>query len=178
MISFGPRTRDTFSEAGPVAQRLEQGTHNPLVRGSNPCGPTRKRHRTAEDCCGDVTPVGPGSIRRSTPSEVHPQILWWISYPFFSLRHFAQRAFCAARMRAMAAGDILRFRRAEDEAVRAEDKAVRAADDPPFWAFTRAQRARCAAAMRARPAADMPPPVTVVEPVRRKAAIAFWMLCS
>ena len=26
---------------GPVAQRLEQGTHNPLVRGSNPCGPTR-----------------------------------------------------------------------------------------------------------------------------------------
>jgi hypothetical protein len=28
------------SKAGPVAQRLEQGTHNPLVRGSNPCGPT------------------------------------------------------------------------------------------------------------------------------------------
>src|SRR5882724_3621741 len=26
---------------GPVAQRLEQGTHNPLVRGSNPCGPTK-----------------------------------------------------------------------------------------------------------------------------------------
>ena len=25
---------------GPVAQRLEQGTHNPLVQGSNPCGPT------------------------------------------------------------------------------------------------------------------------------------------
>ena len=30
----------TFSAGGPVAQRLEQGTHNPLVRGSNPCGPT------------------------------------------------------------------------------------------------------------------------------------------
>ncbi len=28
---------------GPVAQRLEQGTHNPLVRGSNPCGPTKKK---------------------------------------------------------------------------------------------------------------------------------------
>jgi hypothetical protein len=28
---------------GPVAQRLEQGTHNPLVQGSNPCGPTRPR---------------------------------------------------------------------------------------------------------------------------------------
>jgi hypothetical protein len=25
---------------GPVAQRLEQGTHNPLVAGSNPAGPT------------------------------------------------------------------------------------------------------------------------------------------
>src|SRR5215831_10773495 len=25
---------------GPVAQRLEQRTHNPLVQGSNPCGPT------------------------------------------------------------------------------------------------------------------------------------------
>ena len=25
---------------GPVAQRLEQGTHNPLVGGSNPSGPT------------------------------------------------------------------------------------------------------------------------------------------
>ena len=25
---------------GPVAQRLEQWTHNPLVQGSNPCGPT------------------------------------------------------------------------------------------------------------------------------------------
>jgi hypothetical protein len=27
---------------GPVAQRLEQGTHNPLVGGSNPSGPTIK----------------------------------------------------------------------------------------------------------------------------------------
>lgn len=26
--------------SGPVAQRLEQWTHNPLVQGSNPCGPT------------------------------------------------------------------------------------------------------------------------------------------
>ena len=28
-----------FKEHGPVAQRLEQGTHNPLVGGSNPSGP-------------------------------------------------------------------------------------------------------------------------------------------
>jgi hypothetical protein len=30
---------------GPVAQRLEQGTHNPLVPGSNPGGPTPKAFR-------------------------------------------------------------------------------------------------------------------------------------
>ena len=28
-----------ISHSGPVAQRLEQWTHNPLVRGSNPRGP-------------------------------------------------------------------------------------------------------------------------------------------
>jgi hypothetical protein len=30
-----------FVYDGPVAQRLEQRTHNPLVPGSNPGGPTR-----------------------------------------------------------------------------------------------------------------------------------------
>ena len=30
-----------LSTNGPVAQRLEQGTHNPLVLGSNPSGPTK-----------------------------------------------------------------------------------------------------------------------------------------
>src|SRR5437667_11088460 len=30
-------------ENGPIAQRLEQGTHNPLVPGSNPGGPNRFR---------------------------------------------------------------------------------------------------------------------------------------
>jgi hypothetical protein len=29
-----------ISHSGPVAQRLEQWTHNPLVRGSNPRGPS------------------------------------------------------------------------------------------------------------------------------------------
>ena len=28
-------------ECGPLAQRLEQRTHNPLVVGSNPTGPTK-----------------------------------------------------------------------------------------------------------------------------------------
>ena len=32
------KIRNTLS--GPVAQRSEQGTHNPLVAGSNPAGPT------------------------------------------------------------------------------------------------------------------------------------------
>src|ERR1700704_968938 len=30
----------TLAPVGPVAQRLEQRTHNPLVLGSNPSGPT------------------------------------------------------------------------------------------------------------------------------------------
>ena len=37
----GVRVRVPFSvPIGPVAQRLEQWTHNPLVAGSNPAGPT------------------------------------------------------------------------------------------------------------------------------------------
>ena len=35
-----------FIFSGPVAQRLEQGTHNPLVAGSNPAGPTFKPYST------------------------------------------------------------------------------------------------------------------------------------
>ena len=33
---------DLKYESGPVAQRLEQWTHNPLVVGSNPTGPIKK----------------------------------------------------------------------------------------------------------------------------------------
>ena len=37
---------------GPVAQRLEQGTHNPLVPGSNPGGPSLRfgAQRKSEGC--------------------------------------------------------------------------------------------------------------------------------
>ena len=35
---------------GPVAQRLEQGTHNPLVGGSNPSGPTRLTDDSLREC--------------------------------------------------------------------------------------------------------------------------------
>ena len=35
-----------FRKHGPLAQRLEQRTHNPLVVGSNPTGPTRFQRRS------------------------------------------------------------------------------------------------------------------------------------
>src|SRR5438445_4514188 len=41
----GPvRIRMTSPDPGPLAQRLEQRTHNPLVPGSNPGGPTKNCH--------------------------------------------------------------------------------------------------------------------------------------
>ncbi len=38
-----PRLLQSASPYGPVAQRLVQGTHNPLVVGSNPTGPNHLR---------------------------------------------------------------------------------------------------------------------------------------
>ena len=35
----GDQDVNADKSGGPEVQRLEQGTHNPLVRGSNPCGP-------------------------------------------------------------------------------------------------------------------------------------------
>jgi hypothetical protein len=50
---------------GPIAQRLEQGTHNPLVPGSNPGGPNVQRSDVRDrrsDCemqsCTGVSPPG------------------------------------------------------------------------------------------------------------------------
>jgi hypothetical protein len=37
-------------ENGPIAQRLEQGTHNPLVVGSNPTGPKRLTQSLTTPC--------------------------------------------------------------------------------------------------------------------------------
>ena len=63
--------RDTRTHSGPIAQRLEQETHNLLVPGSNPGGPTNSRFqptlpasqkaqplRTAAGSCGSAR--GPG----------------------------------------------------------------------------------------------------------------------
>jgi hypothetical protein len=63
---------------------------------------------------------------------------------FCAFRHFAQRVFWAARMRAIAAADMVRFLRV-------------GVVDSALGPLTLAQRARCAAAIRARPAADIPP---------------------
>jgi hypothetical protein len=64
---------------------------------------------------------------------------------FFCFLHFAQRALCAARIRAIAAADILRL--------------PLLAMETTFFPLSFAQRARCAAAILARPAVDMVPPV-------------------
>ena len=42
-VSATIKSRPLVSCCAPVAQRLEQQTHNLLVRGSNPCGGTKKR---------------------------------------------------------------------------------------------------------------------------------------
>ena len=44
-----------FRAHAPVAQRLEQGTHNPLVAGSNPTGSTISS--TAEECVSQTYAV-------------------------------------------------------------------------------------------------------------------------
>src|SRR4029077_15869184 len=68
-----------MESAGPVAQRLEQQTHNLLVLGSNPSGPTtrfnyfRRNFRFASNCklrgsciflrsCFDIQPIDPRDV--------------------------------------------------------------------------------------------------------------------
>ena len=45
IVSATRKRREAVSVEGPVAQRSEQGTHNPLVGGSNPSGPTTIKTR-------------------------------------------------------------------------------------------------------------------------------------
>ncbi len=42
-FSLASRPLLLYTPRGAVAQRLEQGTHNPLVAGSNPAGPSTKK---------------------------------------------------------------------------------------------------------------------------------------
>ena len=65
----GEVDRDAF---GPIAQRLEQGTHNPLVAGSNPAGPTNPRlafrgipmRATSPDSTSNAPRAPPGKAPR------------------------------------------------------------------------------------------------------------------
>jgi hypothetical protein len=41
-MSLSPPRMQPKTTSGPMAQRLAQRTHNPLVVGSNPTGPTKK----------------------------------------------------------------------------------------------------------------------------------------
>jgi hypothetical protein len=50
---------------GPVAQRLEQGTHNPLVPGSNPGGPSPESFQA--------------EAKRASPPNLSPQMAGFFS---------------------------------------------------------------------------------------------------
>src|SRR2546423_1785485 len=54
---YNTSRQSKLDDCAPVAQRLEQQTHNLLVRGSNPCGGTNQLARvltlTASGCCAD-----------------------------------------------------------------------------------------------------------------------------
>jgi hypothetical protein len=101
-------------------------------------------------------------VKKYSQSEDKHEICDRISQFFRALLHFAHRAFWAARMRAIAAGEIRRL--------------VRLAIEITFVPLTFAHRARWAAATRARPAADIPLPRSL--PTVVSAEIALPRLSS
>ena len=48
---LGDGVEDGWVSVGSIAQRLEQGTHNPLVEGSNPSGPNLSHCWTNRQAC-------------------------------------------------------------------------------------------------------------------------------
>ncbi len=93
------RTRRSRRFRGPVAQRLEQGTHNALVGGSNPSGPTcAPWSKTYRACNGPPTPrravassASVQRVSRALPDEprsnawTHPTPARPVSAPVVSL---------------------------------------------------------------------------------------------
>src|SRR6185437_1872688 len=71
---------------GPVAQRLEQWTHNPLVPGSNPGGPTTHIFSDNYLCRIQNSPSAQGNGK-----------LWVLAVPHKTLRQFAA-GFHAAKL--------------------------------------------------------------------------------
>ena len=64
--------RSTY-EVGPVAQRLEQGTHNPLVPGSNPGGPSCFKRSVS------LRPCNYGLCRRISAFQ---REIWVLHFPY------------------------------------------------------------------------------------------------
>jgi hypothetical protein len=55
LAHFCAPTYELVVVKGPIAQRLEQGTHNPLVPGSNPGGPSLRFGASKSEGCHAVT---------------------------------------------------------------------------------------------------------------------------
>jgi hypothetical protein len=64
---------------GPVAQRLEQGTHNPLVGGSNPSGPTSNRGAISAGVNGNKDVEGLVRPRPAQGAEFQVMFDWLTS---------------------------------------------------------------------------------------------------
>src|SRR5262245_43446682 len=72
VADLGPRNGVGYpdSNSGPVAQRSEQGTHNPLVLGSNPIRPISIHRPTFSTSRSPVRPVDPIAPTLMNPSPV------------------------------------------------------------------------------------------------------------
>ena len=89
------RPQRSTDSLGPVAQRLEQGTHNPLVGGSNPSGPTRlttigKTQNSTNTQQVDSVPDSAPEIYTRIFDEL-PQIVWEYTVPILVFHEHALR---------------------------------------------------------------------------------------
>ena len=69
---------------GPVAQRLEQRTHNPLVPGSNPGGPTKPFNELDNYCFVQTASVPKKSVSlQGAPNFVPCRLQNWLNWLLF-----------------------------------------------------------------------------------------------
>ena len=95
----------TLKRSGPVAQRSEQRTHNPLVQGSNPCGPTSRRRKSQGQDSKRQTAAG-GSRSMDRGAKKNPECGgagWEADVRSFgaALEHDSVRGFQAAKRPAL-----------------------------------------------------------------------------
>jgi hypothetical protein len=77
---------------GSVAQRLEQGTHNPLVLGSNPSVPSQRNKNPRHDCRGHQKSIALHRLlkrlfvhfTRSNPDHFGNWVKEYLAVPNFS----------------------------------------------------------------------------------------------